>query len=108
MVPPRCRRHTIRNMSGVYRRRSALLRFQLAIAAIERQENLFEAWLVADEVDHVAIAQRLHERFEAATDDAVEPAVLDFDAIDAGRPLDGLDGHGPGKLDLDLVETDLV
>src|SRR5260370_22022454 len=108
MSPVRCRRQVRRNSSGWACRRSGLAGLDRPLAAIKREEDLLETRLVADEIHHASAAERLHQRFEAALDDATHAMIVEFDAVDTLRRPDRGKRHGAGKFDFHLMDADLV
>src|SRR5260370_39205100 len=108
MAPVRCGRQVGRIPSGWACRRSGLAALDRPLAAIKREEDLLETRLVADEIHHASAAEGLHQRFEAALDDATHAMIVEFDAVDALRRPDRGKRHGAGKFDFHLVDADLV
>src|SRR5919204_3260167 len=106
--PPRCRRQANRIISAALIRGPGVRGADLAVAAVEGEEDLFQAGLVAGDADDLAVAERLHQRLEAAPHVAADRMIADLDLIDPRSRPDRLDRNGSAKLDLDLPEADVV
>src|SRR5437763_4482306 len=103
--PRRCNRQPRRNSSALPVRGRDLVGRQLA--AIEGQEDLFQARLVTREIRDLAVSQCAHQRLEAAAHDAANPPILNLEPVDARRPK-GFHRNRATEVDLDFIEPDVV
>src|SRR5205823_13708747 len=78
------------------------------LVAVITEEQLFEAGLLAHEVEHTAASDRSQQRLESTAHVAAETRSIDAHLGHALGSLDGVERRSAGEFDLDMVDPQMM